>query len=116
MYNQWNDPRLASPYGDNQHGWANAGYSYGHGNGFGFVDNDGRGQELAYQGLSPQQGKGGFSQGVVEQSDVQYQQQAFEQHQAYQQQQYQQQYQQQQQQEQAAHVHDPDKKVPQQWE
>ncbi|KAJ5308943.1 hypothetical protein N7508_004322 [Penicillium antarcticum] len=113
MYNQWNDPGIVSPYGDHQQGWAhanaNAGYGYGHGNGFGFVDNDGRGQELAYQG---HQQKGGFSQGVVEQSpDVQYQQQAFESHQIYQQQQYQQQQQQAQ-----VQAHDPDKKVPQQWE
>ncbi|KAJ5996326.1 hypothetical protein N7499_007358 [Penicillium canescens] len=106
MYNQWNDPALAAQYGDQQQGWANAGYGYGPGSGFGFVDNDGRGQELAYQG---QQSKGGFSQGVFEQSDVQYQQQAYEQHQIYLQQQ-------QQGHVPTTHVHDPDKKVPQQWE
>ncbi|KAI2734824.1 hypothetical protein DTO013E5_4650 [Penicillium roqueforti] len=51
LYNHWND---GSPISAQQHqqAWAeqqmyNAG-GYGHGSGFAFVDNDGRGQELAY--------------------------------------------------------------------
>lgn len=82
--------------------------AYGHGAGFGFVDNDGRGQELAYsQGHDQQyqnqqyqqhfqgQGKGGFSQDTIEQPAEQYQQPQVPAH---------------------SQVLDPDQKPPQQWQ
>ncbi|KAJ5170385.1 uncharacterized protein N7500_003168 [Penicillium coprophilum] len=122
MYNRWNEASGASPTSAQlqQQAWAeqqmyNSGV-YGHGSGFGFIDNDGRGQELAYghtQGQHYQsqqyqqhyqsQDKSGVSQDIVEQPDQpQYQQQLA-----------QQQYQQQQQHAQVQNhlpVFDPDQK------
>ncbi|KAK4862502.1 hypothetical protein LT330_002635 [Penicillium expansum] len=121
-YNHWNG---ASPISaqQQQQAWAeqqmyNSG-AYGHGAGFGFVDNDGRGQELAYGPGQDQQyqnqqyqqhfqgqDKSGFSQDIIEDESAQQQyqqQQLAQQQQQYQQQQQQhaqQQYQQQQQQQQ----------------
>ncbi|KOS44591.1 hypothetical protein ACN38_g4493 [Penicillium nordicum] len=142
-YNHWNGASPISPQ-QQQQAWAeqqmyNSG-GYGHGSGFGFVDNDGRGQELAYghqdqhyqnqqyQQHFQGQDKSGFSQDIIEESPQQ----------QYQQQQYaQQQYQQQQQQQHGqvpaqifepdqkgqhgqVPVHpqtfDPDQKNPQQWQ
>lgn len=86
--------------------------AYGHGDGFGFVDNDGRGQELAYsQGLDRRyqnqqyqqqfqnQDKPGFSQDIIEQRvQPQYQQQQHGQAPV------------------QLQVLDPDQKPPQQWQ
>ncbi|KAJ5788465.1 hypothetical protein N7457_003455 [Penicillium paradoxum] len=90
LYGGWSDGSPISPQ-QRQQAWAEqqmySSGAYGHGAGFGFVDNDGRGQELAYsQGLDQQyqsqqyqqhfqQGKAGFSQDVSEQPAQPYQQQ-----------------------------------------
>lgn len=96
-YNHWNG---ASPISaqQQQQAWAeqqmyNSG-GYGHGSGFGFVDNDGRGQELAYSHQDQHyqnqqyqqhfqgQDKSGFSQDIIEECpQQQYQQQQYEQQQ-----------------------------------
>ncbi|CAI7659029.1 unnamed protein product [Penicillium crustosum] len=94
-YNHWNG---ASPTSAQQQAWAeqqmyNSG-GYGHRSGFGFVDNDGRGQELAYghhnqhyqnqqyQQHFQGQDKSGFSQDIIEESpQQQYQQQQYAQQQ-----------------------------------
>ncbi|KAJ5503387.1 hypothetical protein N7463_006261 [Penicillium fimorum] len=95
MYNRWHETSGASPTSAHlqQQAWAdqqmyNSGV-YGHGLGFGFVDNDGRGQELAYGHAPDQQyqtqqyqqhyqseDKSGVSQDIIEQpGQQQYQQQ-----------------------------------------
>ncbi|KAJ5824155.1 hypothetical protein N7447_006495 [Penicillium robsamsonii] len=121
MYNRWHEASGASPTSAQlqQQVWAeqqmyNSGV-YGHGLGFGFIDNDGRGQELAYGHAQDQQyqsqqyqqhyqgeDKSGVSQDIIEQPGQQ----------QYQQQQYQQQYQQQQDAQVQDHpqVFDPDQK------
>ncbi|KAJ6125165.1 hypothetical protein N7471_012482 [Penicillium samsonianum] len=145
MYNHWNDASPTSA--QQQQAWAeqqmyNSG-GYGQGSGFGFVDNDGRGQELAYGHGQDQryqnqqyqqhfqgQDKSGFSQDIIEEpAQQQYQQQHAQQQ--YQQQQYEQQHAQvpahpqifepdQKGQHGQVPVHpqvlDPDRKDPQQWQ
>ena len=81
MYNRWNDSS------NGQQAWAERQYAaggYGYGSGMGFMDNDGRGQELAYSQPNPDQqyqqryqehfhgqDKSGFSNEITEQPPIQ---------------------------------------------
>ncbi|CAI7662465.1 unnamed protein product [Penicillium bialowiezense] len=80
MYNRWNDSS------NGQQAWAqqqHAAAGYGYGSNMGFMDNDGRGQELAYTNSAEQQyqqryqehfqsqGKSGFSDRITEQPSTQ---------------------------------------------